>query len=300
MKKLILLFLLLNFCFLCFSLGTEGHSDDMAYIFYEYDSVSDLSKNAPADEKLSFEIMSSGVAFAIDEQGMGKSVALYRKFEENISSTKQGKNYTLPAYSEFPSLGGGRHRAYNHQGYYWDYRDKYIDSDGKSVSTEKVREASNYDTNVATDGWTNKYLERWIMGREKILKPAVASAFNLEVEDYRIEPIAIMFYYAHMLGDLYEGARASINQMGDITTNYYLIMQMKSDLEDSLRSSSSEVYQYLENDIMNGRYSHIAYSVRSCKSRETAYLISKDFMREQFSRMLRMMLDTDPTDITIK
>ena len=108
-----------------------GHSEDIAYIIYSYEDVKTHEKKASSDELLSFRIVSYATAFAIDERGNGRTSNTYKSFLGLVSTTKKGKTLALPSYSYFPSIGMGTHRAYNHQGFYWDYRDKWTTQDSQ-------------------------------------------------------------------------------------------------------------------------------------------------------------------------
>ena len=108
-----------------------GHSEDIAYIIYGYEDVKTLEKKASSDELLSFRIVSYATAFAIDERGNGRTSNTYKSFLGLTLTTKTGKTLALPSYSYFPSIGMGTHRAYNHQGFYWDYRDKWTTQDSQ-------------------------------------------------------------------------------------------------------------------------------------------------------------------------
>lgn len=98
----------------CYAKNSLGHNEDIGYIIYGYENWNDF-ENATEEEKLSYYIVSDSAAFSIDEQGMGKNIDKYQNLKENIASTKSA--VTLPHYGRFISLGGGNHRAYNHQGF---------------------------------------------------------------------------------------------------------------------------------------------------------------------------------------
>ena len=114
-----------------FAKGMWGHSEDIAYIIYGYEDVKTLEKKASSVELMSFRIVSYATAFAIDERGNGRTSNTYKSFLGLASTTKTGKTLALPSYSYFPSIGMGTHRAYNHQGFYWDYRDKWTTQDSQ-------------------------------------------------------------------------------------------------------------------------------------------------------------------------
>ena len=114
-----------------FAKGMWGHSEDIAYIIYGYENVKTLEKKASSYELLSFRIVSYATAFAIDERENGRTSNTYEAFLGLASTTKTGKTLALPSYSYFPSISMGTHRAYNHQGFYWDYRDKWTTQDSQ-------------------------------------------------------------------------------------------------------------------------------------------------------------------------
>ena len=267
-------FLSLFLCFYCplFAKSSEGHNKDLGYIIYEIIEYNKFETEASKDELLSYWIVSDATSFAIDENGMGKTKYKYQSLQDNLKSTTKGKSLILPPYSEFISTGGGNHRAYNHQGFYWDYRDKY-DNNGE-----------------------NKYLERWILGRDKILIPSTAVAFNLSIESPEAEAISVVAYYCHILGDLIEG---KADQMGAISTYYYMLLQLESDLKDALIKVGGDVLFTYNEKIRNGVFRKIRFSVRSCKSKDAAYEKIKEFMRNEMTTIIEKLVGTNISDIQI-
>lgn len=269
MRRLSFIFLLLCIpTITLFCKDSNGHNADILEIIYGYTDYDKFINEYGTDSDivLSYWIASDSAAFAIDEQGMGKTEDKYNSLQANVSASKTGASLILPFYSQFPSTGGGSHRAYNHQGFYW-----------------------NYDERTDTEGG-NKYLERWMLGRDEILIPCIATAFGLSVGDAKAEAIAVIVYYSHMIGDLFEGTERSVQQMTNITSYYYLMMNLESDLQVALWKCGGEALQYFNNLKMNDQFYHCRLSLRSCRSRSTAFFIAKRFLREKISPIILRLL----------
>lgn len=268
MNKGLLFVLLLIFLspFTLFAMSKKGkkgkdsysHGKDILYVLYGYTEERKLT----LEEKKAYHIINDAVAFAIDEQGNGKTKPSYDKFKQNVYETRLGAGISLPDYSEFISTGGGKHRAYNHQGFYWDYRDE-----------------------------EPKYLERWELGRDRILIPAVSAAFDIPIGDYRAEALAIIFYYIHMVGDLYEGKNSSIGQLGPIQRHALLLSQFQSDEEKLLSTNYGTPRNIFMDEPMNNAFKRIRRSASHAHSRESAYILSRRFFRRDLQPFIRSLLN---------
>ncbi len=282
LKKLSLFCIILGLSFTCFAKNAEGHNEDILYIIYDSSDYYSFAKKSSPDVLHSYWIVSDASAFAIDEQGMNKDQKKYKDLQDNVKKTRTGFDYSFPAYSEFLSIGGGSHRAYNHQGFYYDYRDR---------------------TMKGEDGIeTNKYLDRWELGRDKVLIPAVAAAFGIERNEQQIvkaEAIAIIVYYSHILGDLYEGSERSVNQLGHIANFYFMLMELESDLYDCLKRVGGDAFAYLEELRMNDQFRKIRRSVRSCRSRSSAYHFTRNFMNREMPVIIEKILGSGINTLNI-
>lgn len=282
MKKKLLFFLILFFSFICFAKNVEGHNADILYIIYGSPNYNSFEKKSSPDVRLSYWIVSDASAFAIDEQGMGKNREKYKNLQENVQKTRTGANYVFPTSSEFPSIGGGSHRAYNHQGFYYDYRERAVENDDGIV--------------------TNKYLDRWELGRDEILIPAVAAAFGIEMNDQekvKAEAIAIIVYYSHILGDLYEGSEKSVKQLGYVSKYYFMLMELESNLYDCLHRMGGEAFTYLESLRTSDQFVKIRRSVRNCRSRSSAYYFTRDFMHREMTVIIEKILGSTIDNLSI-
>ena len=272
-------FLLLFLIFLSstiYAKNSRGHNEDLLYIIYGYEDYDTFEKKVSDSEKLSYWIVSDATAFAIDENGMGKTKDKYQSLQDNLKSTTKGKSLLLPPYSDFPNTGGGQHRAYNHQGFYWDYSNKWIEQNDERI---------------------NPYLNRWILGRDKILIPSVAVAFGLNIGAPEAEAIAVITYYCHILGDEYQG---KTNQMETIASFYYMLSQLKYDLMDAIKKVGGVPFYYYNNEIvMNDIFGRVQRSVRSCKSKETAFYIAKKFMRNEMPIIIEKLIGKSISNVKI-
>ena len=193
-----------------YAFGKSVHRLDILASVYGYDLwEKDNWDDIPKDVQNSYEILSEAATYAIDYNGTRQSnQPSYKKLQENINKTSHP--FILPDISEFTSLGQGTHRAYNHQGFYYQYEERSTISWENGESIEE-----------------NKYRKRWILGRDKLLIPATAAAFGLDLNDPRAEVIAIFAYYSHMLGDVAAGEESSIKQMGKLSEFFSLLQELK-------------------------------------------------------------------------
>lgn len=204
-----------------FPFAAEGHNTDIGAIIYGIDTWKQMEKHGKDNynDLLSYYIVSDAVVFAVDYQAIGdKSAEKYDSLQKNIQNTSH--SFILPDRLSFITTGGGSHRAYNHQGFYINYveKQKYL----------------NISEDVA-----QKREQRWKLGRDEVLIPAVAAAFGLERTDPRAELISVFAYYAHMIGDLAEGEQSSKAQMKDLSTYSGLLTTCINDI----RNAASKCFQ---------------------------------------------------------
>ena len=264
-RRLILIIsYLFLFLFPLFAKGKFGHGNDILNVLYGYADESVLETIGSEKEKQAYYIVRDAVAFAIDEQGMGREQTIndYNRLKERIGKTSVGASVKLPDYSEFPSLGGGLHRAYNHQGFYYRYED-------------------------------DKYLERWELGRDRILIPSVSAAFDIPLGDYRAEAMAIILYYIHMVGDLYEGTDRSVNQLGPIKNNYYLLSKLQSDEELILKNNYGKPRNIFMDEPMYNSFQRIKRSVSHARSRKSAFDFTMEFFRRELNPFIVSLLNNN-------
>ncbi len=157
------------------------HRSDICYVIFNGKNEEELDE----EQQKSLDLLATAIAFSIDENGLKLAARepAYNAFVGKVSEKNPSIGSMLPPCNEdiFPPIGWGRvHRVYCHNGFYCD----------------------NYGR--------VKFPERWVNARDKILVPTAAAAFNLDnspqSDDYvKAEIMAIVAYYTHIMGDVYEG-----------------------------------------------------------------------------------------------
>ncbi|WP_300792468.1 hypothetical protein [uncultured Bacteroides sp.] len=224
---LLIFILLFSFLSGVYPFSAPRHNTDIGAILYGIDTWKDMQKHGQSNynDLLSYYIVSDAVVFAVDYQAIGdNSSEKYESLKENIGKTSHP--FSLPNKAEFITTGGGSHRAYNHQGFYFNY-------------------LANYEFMGISEEAAQKRQQRWELGRDKVLKPSVAAAFGLGFNDPRVELISVFAYYAHMIGDLAEGEQSSKEQMKELSTYSGLLSSFIKDIN----SAKSRCQQYPSNNI---------------------------------------------------
>ena len=211
-KITLLIFVLFSFLSAGYPFSAPRHNADIGAILYGIDTWKDMQRHGQSNynDILSYYIVSDAVVFAVDYQAIGdNSSEKYESLKENIGKTSH--SFSLPDKSEFITTGGGSHRAYNHQGFYFNY-------------------LANFAFMGISEEVAQKRQQRWELGRDKVLKPSVAAAFGLGFDDPRVELISVFAYYAHMIGDLAEGEQSSKEQMKELSTYSGLLSSFIKDI----------------------------------------------------------------------
>ena len=172
------------------------HNTDIGAVLYGIGSWKEMAKQ-DTNTLLSYYIMSDACYFAVDYP-VGNRDYLYQDLQNNINQTKH--KFVLPDIRTlYVSVWGGKHRIYNHQGFYFNY--------------EEAQQSGNLKIDMPLATYREK---RWMIGRDQVLIPAAASAFGLSKEDPRAEVVALFAYYAHMLGDTFEGDTSEMQTIKDM------------------------------------------------------------------------------------
>ena len=179
--KVIFAVLLCIVSFPCFSHSSAIHNNQLIAALYGYEEGWTAMKIRPASTKVPYYLISDAAYIAIDYNGSASGAKKLTAINDNLKLL--GKQPL--AEMEWDSLGGGKHRAYNHQGFYFEYTDDSV----------KAR--------------------RWTQGRDLLVKVVGAA---LGIDALRAEIVANEVYTTHMLGDLEEGSIRSIKQHGRLQT----------------------------------------------------------------------------------
>lgn len=264
-----------------FAFGQSVHRLDILASVYGYDLwEKDNWDDIPKDVQESYEILSYAATYAIDYNGTRQSnQPNYKKLQENINKTSHP--FVLPNISEFTSLGQGTHRAYNHQGFYYQYEERTVTIWENEESIEE-----------------NKYRRRWLLGRDELLIPATAAAFGLDLNDPRAEVIAIFAYYSHMIGDVAAGEESSIKQMGKLSEFFSLLQELKRESKIAMdrtgRTSQNFDNMYIDVDYV----STIAITQFSDPTESYRYIRSR-FMEKYFPKIIEDLLGKPISNISI-
>lgn len=204
----------------------EEHGIDFAKTvlgYSDWDNLRPWTKTLSAKDPLLYtiqiqDIITCAAAIAIDYSGTEGSLSNDFFYLEQYFQMKQfSKNKVMiPSIDEFPSLGFGiMHRYYCHSGYKVDNSSaennlkarileenklvKFGFSKGKTLIPASIRKKRI----MSSPG-------RWQIGREVVLIPSVANAFNLNLkrggQESLAEFISTVIYYTHLLGDYMVGA----------------------------------------------------------------------------------------------
>ena len=77
----------------------------------------DMKRTCHYGARLSYYLLSDSLMVAIDHSYKWKPSWKLQSIRCNLKNTKTGKEIAVPEDYELSSLGGGYHRAYNHQGF---------------------------------------------------------------------------------------------------------------------------------------------------------------------------------------
>ena len=241
-KALLISSLLLFSClFAVFGHTATIHNQDVCLALLGYSYKQDFNKVTDKNTRLIFNVIADALTLAVDYQAIKKTDVnntTYSELEKQdaadddiINTNTRGSEkyndikrnlmqlgqtnlsgYGIPnlnAASGFFSLGVGKHRFYNHQGFYADENGRYGDNE--------------------------KRIQRWTAGK-KLLIGCIRAALSCTPQT--AEVIAVIAYYAHMVGDLAEGAQSSMEQMKPIDTIQGLVTQLFLDLDKALKKGS--------------------------------------------------------------
>lgn len=186
MKKIALFFVylvcILSFAF-CF--GYQVHNNQLLSTVYGLSDGWNSMKVLDDVTKIKYYAVTDASFLGIDYNGISNSKKI-NNLVDNLAAL--GVSSQAINAIDYPSLGMGTHRAYNHQGFDFDYVKSGVANAAKKQA-------------------------RWDKGRQLMLDTA-ASAYDFDNIQSNI--FAREQYYVHMLGDLQEGSARSIKPMGKI------------------------------------------------------------------------------------
>ena len=159
-------------------MNRHGHNKDICKIFYQESAYKKIGIGIE-----SYYLLTDALMIAIDHSNPAYDKKIFSELERRLGISNTGTNVHLPRFDSLASLGAGTHRYYNHQGFFFEEQN-----------------------NV-------KRRKRWLIGRDEILIPSGAAAFNLNVNDQKAVMIACIAYYIHMIGDIHEGSLRSMRQL---------------------------------------------------------------------------------------
>lgn len=191
-KAVITILLMLTIVSALWSHGSGVHNNQLISALYGINGWTEM-KRMPDVTKVPYYLISDAAYVAIDYNGSSNGASRLSSINRNLEAL----GYNPLPEMEWESLGGGKHRAYNHQGLYAEYDDPV----------------------------KNRRLEQ---GR-RILFPVVEMALGLD--SLRAEIVGNEIYSTHILGDLEEGSIGSIRQHGRLATISGVIDDLTANLE---------------------------------------------------------------------
>lgn len=213
----------------------EAHGIDFAKTVLGYPDWENLrywNKTLSAKDPLLYtiqiqDIITSAAAIAIDYSGTEGSLSNDFFYLERYFQMKQfSKNkIEIPSINDFPSLGFGiMHRYYCHSGYRIDKSHSEDNLKERLLEQEKKIEFGYKDGKSLIPYTVRKKIVmaspgRWKVGREVVLVPSVANAFNLNLkrggQESLAQFISTIIYYTHLLGDYIVGAQEPLPEYTD-------------------------------------------------------------------------------------
>lgn len=197
LKKLIAFIVVFCLASLLFAFGYQKHNEQLLEYVYGIDGGWNTMKGMSELTKKKYYIVSDAAYLAIDFNGDVSQGRKLENLKQNLLDI--GENVDdIPSLDEFIKLGGGNHRAYNHQGFDHEYNDVIKD-------------------------------QRWNTGK-RLLSTSIEKAYGLgdEVSDVIVREI----YYNHMIGDLLEGQVSSVLQMGKLSSFGDLVDSFADEISD--------------------------------------------------------------------
>lgn len=205
-------------------MNSQQHNQHIGYTVFGYPNWKSM-KNAPIYTKLPYYVITDAIALAIDFTNSKNKNKLIRednstlyekispkKYEElkkNIKAINSKGSLSYKDLSSFFQIKG-KHRTFNHQGFFYSYQPKSNES------------------------------KRWEAGRDDILIPSIKIAFNTTEDIATL--IAIIAYYTHLFGDLLKGETVSLGSIGNTLG---MIDAFKTDLNTQVNKITNNKLFYL-------------------------------------------------------
>ena len=181
-----------------FAFPQTVHNVDVGYVVFGIPTW-EIMRQQNESLKKAYYALSNAASIAIDYNGSTGQSSTLVNLKSNLQDLGIDTDW-MPNQDDFVKLGGGKHRAYNHQG----FGDRYYQDAAKA--------------------------KRWKLGRDEILIPTVQKTLNVDITAAKL--ISLQIYYSHTFGDLVEGQLSSIRQMVDLSSPSKLANTMIDDLED--------------------------------------------------------------------
>ena len=238
----------------------HGHNKDICKIFYQEKSYKRIGIGIE-----SYYLLTDALVIAIDHSNPAHHKKLFSELEKRLNNSKTGSNVQLPSFYALKSLGAGTHRYYNHQGFFFEEPDN------------EMRR------------------ERWLIGRDEILIPSTAVAFNLAVNDPKAELIACIAYYIHMIGDIQEGSLKSMHRLDNYRK---LLCSFSNDLETAEVYNAGEKAKAFASKIktVSTEESWVSLTV---EKPNYANLFLKRYLRNNVPEVLKELTGKYPRDMEI-
>jgi hypothetical protein len=213
----------------------EAHGIDFAKTVLGYPDWENLrywNKTLSAKDPLLYtiqiqNIITSAAAIAIDYSGTEGSLSNDFFYLERYFQMKQfsRNKIDIPSIDDFPSIGFGiMHRYFCHSGYRVD-KSSAEDNLKKRLLKEERKKKFGFKNGKTVVPYQLRKKEllsspgRWKAGRELVLVPAVANAFDLNLkrgkQESLVHLISTVVYYTHLLGDYIEGAQEPLPEYED-------------------------------------------------------------------------------------
>jgi hypothetical protein len=213
----------------------EDHGIDFAKTVLGYsnwENLRDWNKTLSAKDPLLYtiqiqDILTCAAAIAIDYSGTEGSLSNDFFYLERYFQMKQfSKNKVeIPSIDDFPSIGFGiMHRYYCHSGYKIDKSTAESSLKERLLEAEKkVKFGFSKEKSLIPYSIRKKRIlsapGRWKTGRESVLIPSVANAFDLNLkrggQESLAQFISTVIYYTHLLGDYMVGAQEPLPEYGE-------------------------------------------------------------------------------------
>ena len=253
---------------IAFSFGYQIHNNQLLSTVYGLSDGWNSMKVLDDITKLKYYAVTDASFLGIDYNGISNS----RKLSNLVDNLAElGVDTQSINAIDYPSLGMGTHRAYNHQGFDFDYIKEGVANAAKKQA-------------------------RWSRGRQLMID-TVANAYNFD--NIKSNIFAREQYYVHMLGDLQKGSARSIKLMGRIGE----ISGLLDDFAQSNRTFAQSISEtnHVQSRIINEYADELSGIARSYTKytgvTDESRRAAKALMNDELSDVIRRMNDSLDIDI---